>query len=122
MIEYKKKILANGLTVVVNRDPVSKLAAVNILYKAGARNENPERTGFAHLFEHLMFRGTRRIPNFDLPVQIPAATTTLSPTTTIPISTSPCRKTTSRRPCGSKATAWRGSTSRPKNLKPRSAW
>ena len=70
MIEYKKKILANGLTVVVNRDPVSKLAAVNILYKAGARNENPERTGFAHLFEHLMFRGTRRIPNFDLPVQM----------------------------------------------------
>ena len=70
MIEYKKKILANGLTVVVNRDPVSKLAAVNILYKAGARNENPERTGFAHLFEHLMFRGTRRIPNFDLPVHL----------------------------------------------------
>ena len=70
MIEYKKKILANGLTVVVNRDPVSKLAAVNILYKVGARNENPERTGFAHLFEHLMFRGTRRIPNFDLPVQM----------------------------------------------------
>ena len=69
MIEYKKKILANGLTVVVNRDPVSKLAAVNILYRVGARNENPERTGFAHLFEHLMFRGTRRIPNFDLPVQ-----------------------------------------------------
>lgn len=70
MIEYKKKILANGLTVVVNRDPVSKLAAVNILYRVGARNENPERTGFAHLFEHLMFRGTRRIPNFDLPVQM----------------------------------------------------
>ena len=105
MIEYKKKILANGLTVVVNRDPVSKLAAVNILYKAGARNENPERTGFAHLFEHLMFRGTRRIPNFDLPVQMACG-----------------RKTTSRRPCGSKATAWRGSTSRPKNSKPRSAW
>ena len=70
MIEYKKKILANGLTVVVNRDPVSKLAAVNILYKVGARNENPERTGFAHLFEHLMFRGTREVPNFDLPVQM----------------------------------------------------
>ena len=70
MIQYKKKILAKGLTGVVNRDPVSKLAAVNILYKVGARNENPERTGFAHLFEHLMFRGTRRIPNFDLPVQM----------------------------------------------------
>lgn len=70
MISYRKTILPNGLTVVVNRDRTSKLAAVNILYKVGARNENPARTGFAHLFEHLMFRGTRRIPNFDLPVQM----------------------------------------------------
>ena len=43
---------------------------MNILYKVGARNEDPRRTGFAHLFEHLMFRGTRQIPNFDLPVQM----------------------------------------------------
>ena len=70
MIPYTKKILPNGLTVVVNRDRASKLAAVNMLYKVGARNENPTRTGFAHLFEHLMFRGTREIPNFDLPVQM----------------------------------------------------
>ena len=41
-----------------------------MLYKVGARNENPARTGFAHLFEHLMFRGTREVPNFDLPVQM----------------------------------------------------
>ena len=70
MIPYTKKILPNGLTVVVNRDRASKLAAVNRLYKVGARNENPARTGFAHLFEHLMFRGTREVPNFDLPVQM----------------------------------------------------
>jgi len=70
MISYRKKILANGLTVVVNRDRSSKLAAVNILYKVGARNENPSRTGFAHLFEHLMFRGTKAVPDFDLPVQM----------------------------------------------------
>ena len=70
MIPYTRKILANGLTVVVNRDRASKLAAVNILYKVGARNENPARTGFAHLFEHLMFRGTRAVENFDLPVQM----------------------------------------------------
>ena len=70
MIPYTKKILPNGLTVVINRDRASKLAAVNILYKVGARNEDPRRTGFAHLFEHLMFRGTREIPNFDLPVQM----------------------------------------------------
>ncbi len=70
MIPYNRITLSNGLVVVVNRDRVSKLAAVNLLYKVGARNENPERTGFAHLFEHLMFRGTRRVPNFDLPVQM----------------------------------------------------
>ncbi len=70
MITYLRKILANGLTVAVNRDRQSKLAAVNILYKVGARNENPDRTGFAHLFEHLMFRGTRRVPDYDLPVQM----------------------------------------------------
>ena len=70
MIPYRRKTLANGLTVLANRDRQSKLAAVNILYKVGARNENPGRTGFAHLFEHLMFRGTRSVENFDLPVQM----------------------------------------------------
>ena len=70
MIPYTRKTLPNGLTVVVNRDRASKLAAVNILYRVGARNENPARTGFAHLFEHLMFRGTRTVENFDLPVQM----------------------------------------------------
>ncbi len=70
MISYKQKILDNGLTVVVNRDGVSKLAAVNLLYKVGARNEDPQRTGFAHLFEHLMFRGTELNPDFDVRVQL----------------------------------------------------
>lgn len=70
MIPYKRRILKNGLTVVVNRDRVSKLSAVNLLYKVGARNEEPERTGFAHLFEHLMFRGTHEVPIYDLPVQM----------------------------------------------------
>lgn len=70
MIPYKRKTLDNGLTVVVNRDRSSKLAAVNLLYRVGARNEPPARTGFAHLFEHLMFRGTREVPSFDLPVQM----------------------------------------------------
>lgn len=70
MITYERHILPNGLTVIVNRDRTSQLAAANLLYKVGARNENPERTGFAHLFEHLMFRGTRRIPDFDRPVQM----------------------------------------------------
>ena len=70
MIKYKEKRLGNGLRVLVNRDRASKLAAVNILYKVGARNEEPSKTGFAHLFEHLMFRGTHTAPEFDIPVQM----------------------------------------------------
>ena len=70
MIDYKIKTLNNGLTVVVHQEKSSQMAAVNMLYRVGARNENPEHTGFAHLFEHLMFRGTEQIPNFDTPVQM----------------------------------------------------
>ena len=70
MIRYTKRVLPNGLTVLVNRDPSSKLAAVNILYRVGARNESEDKTGFAHLFEHLMFRGTHNVPEFDIPVQM----------------------------------------------------
>jgi predicted Zn-dependent peptidase len=70
MIDYSEYTLANGLRVVANRDRLSELAAVNMLYGVGARNEEPERTGFAHLFEHLMFRGTRLVPDFDGPVQV----------------------------------------------------
>lgn len=70
MIKYRQKVLKNGLTVLVNRDHASKLAAINILYKVGARNEAPDKTGFAHLFEHLMFRGTHQVPDFDIPVQM----------------------------------------------------
>ncbi len=68
MIKYTKRVLKNGLTILVNRDRASKLAAVNILYKVGARNEAVDKTGFAHLFEHLMFRGTESVPDFDYPV------------------------------------------------------
>ena len=70
MITYKKTTLSNGLSVIANRDRTSRMAAVNILYKVGARNENPNRTGLAHLFEHLMFRGTHQVPDFDTPIQM----------------------------------------------------
>lgn len=70
MITYSKTTLANGLTVIANHDRASALAAVNILYKVGSRNENPSCTGLAHLFEHLMFRGTHSVPDFDTPVQM----------------------------------------------------
>ena len=70
MIRYKEARLKNGLTILVNRDRASKLAAVNILYRVGARNETEDKTGFAHLFEHLMFRGTHNVPDFDMPIQM----------------------------------------------------
>ncbi|MBO5688183.1 MAG: insulinase family protein [Alistipes sp.] len=70
MITYDKIQLKNGLTVIANRDRSSRMAAVNLLYKVGARNESPARTGLAHLFEHLMFRGTLQVPDFDTPVQM----------------------------------------------------
>ncbi len=70
MINYKEKILNNGLRVIVGRDYSSKLAALNLLYCVGARNEDPNQTGFAHLFEHLMFKGTEQFPSFDYEVQI----------------------------------------------------
>ena len=70
MIKYKEAHLKNSLTILVNRDRASKLAAVNILYMVGARNEADNKTGFAQLFEHLMFRGTHNVPDFDMPVQM----------------------------------------------------
>ena len=69
MINYKEHTLSNGLTVLANEDECSAMAAVNLLYRVGSRDESAERTGFAHLFEHLMFRGTKSIPDFDGPVQ-----------------------------------------------------
>ncbi len=69
MINYKEYTLSNGLTVLANEDECSAMAAVNLLYRVGSRDESAERTGFAHLFEHLMFRGTKSIPDFDVPVQ-----------------------------------------------------
>lgn len=69
MIEFKRFTLDNGLKVLVHEDKSTPLAVVNILYNVGARDENPEQTGFAHLFEHLMFGGSVNIPNFDGPLQ-----------------------------------------------------
>lgn len=69
MIEYEKFKLKNGLTVIVHVDKSSPLAAVNLLYDVGARDEESTRTGFAHLFEHLMFGGSKNIPDYDKVVQ-----------------------------------------------------
>lgn len=68
MIQYKKEILGNGLTLITHEDASTPLATINILYKVGARDENPNLTGFAHLFEHLMFGGSPNYPDYDLVV------------------------------------------------------
>ncbi|WP_338872299.1 pitrilysin family protein [Spirosoma sp. SC4-14] len=69
MIHYEQFVLDNGLRVFVHEDESTPIAAVNILYNVGSRDEDPEKTGFAHLFEHLMFGGSRHIPAYDEPLQ-----------------------------------------------------
>lgn len=70
MIHYKRFTLDNGLRVLVHEDQSTPMVTVNICYYVGARDESPDRTGFAHLFEHLMFSGTAAAPNFDEPLQM----------------------------------------------------
>lgn len=69
MISYKQKTLSNGLEVVVHTDEGSSVVVVNVAYKVGSRDETPDKTGFAHLFEHLMFSGSVNIPSYDEPLQ-----------------------------------------------------
>jgi zinc protease len=69
MIEYQKFILKNGLRVLVHVDTSTPTAAFNLLYDVGSRDESPDKTGFAHLFEHLMFGGSKHIKDFDTHIQ-----------------------------------------------------
>lgn len=66
MIDFRRYTLANGLRVIHNFDPAISMAAVNVLYNTGARDESPDLTGIAHLFEHLMFGGSVNVADFDL--------------------------------------------------------
>ena len=69
MININRKILDNGLRIVHSEDKSTRMVAINVLYDVGARDEHPEHTGFAHLFEHLMFGGSIHIPDYDTHVQ-----------------------------------------------------
>jgi zinc protease len=69
MIHFDKFTLKNGLRVVVHKDNTTPMAAMNVLYDVGARDEHPDKTGFAHLFEHLMFGGSVNIPKYDEPLE-----------------------------------------------------
>ncbi len=70
LIHFSRFQLANGLRVVVHQDPSTPMAALNVLYNVGARDESPDKTGFAHLFEHLMFAGSANVPDFDEQIQL----------------------------------------------------
>ena len=70
MINFDRFVLGNGLKVLVHRDPSTPMAVVNVLYDVGARDEKEAQTGFAHLFEHLMFGGSVHIPDYDEPLQL----------------------------------------------------
>ncbi len=69
MIAYDRYTLQNGLTVILHKDESTPLVTVNVLYKVGSKNEDENRTGFAHLFEHLMFGGSENVPDYDTPIQ-----------------------------------------------------
>ncbi len=70
MIQFEKFTLENGLRVLVHVDGSTPMVVVNVMYDVGARDENPDKTGFAHLFEHLMFGGSINIPSYDEPLQV----------------------------------------------------
>ncbi len=70
MLQFEKFTLDNGLRVIVHQDKTTPMVAVNVLYDVGARDEDPKKTGFAHLFEHLMFGGSENIPEYDGPLQM----------------------------------------------------
>lgn len=70
MIQFEKFQLSNGLKVLVHPDASTPMAVVNVIYDVGARDEDPAKTGFAHLFEHLMFGGSVNIPSYDEPLQL----------------------------------------------------
>ena len=70
MIQFERFTLDNELRVIVHQDLSTPMAVVNIMYDVGARDEDPQRTGFAHLFEHLMFGGSVNVPVFDEPLQM----------------------------------------------------
>lgn len=68
-IDYSIDHLSNGLKIVVHEDHSTPKAVVDLIYKVGAKNEKPNKTGFAHLFEHLMFEGSKHVPSYDKPLQ-----------------------------------------------------
>jgi predicted Zn-dependent peptidase len=93
-MKINKHCFPNGLRLVHYEDTSTQMVALNIVYDVGARDEHPEHTGFAHLFEHLMFGGSAHIPDYDTPLQLAGEKTMPGPIMTLPITTSPFRSRT----------------------------
>jgi zinc protease len=70
VVQFERFTLANGLRVIIHQDTSTPMAVVNVMYDVGAKDEDPNKTGFAHLFEHLMFGGSINIPVYDEPLQM----------------------------------------------------
>lgn len=70
MVQFERFVLSNGLRVLVHQDTATPMAVVNVMYDVGAKDEDPDRTGFAHLFEHLMFGGSVNVKDYDEPLQM----------------------------------------------------
>lgn len=78
MIQFERFTLSNGLKLLIHKDASTPMAVVNVLYDVGARDEKESQTGFAHLFEHLMFGGSIHIPDYDEPLQLAGGETMLT--------------------------------------------
>ena len=107
-VPYTMFRLPNGLTVIVHEDHSAPVAAVNCWYHVGSGRETPGRTGFAHLFEHLMFEGSKNVPEGRSTAgsRRSAATTTARRRRTAPTTTRTSRRTRSRCRSSSSPTAW----------------
>ena len=70
MVQFERFSLDNGLRVIVHQDTSTPLAVLNVMYDVGSKDEDPGKTGFAHLFEHLMFGGSVNVPEYDEPLQM----------------------------------------------------
>jgi zinc protease len=80
-VPYQRHVLPNGLTLLIHEDHKAPIVAVNVWYHVGSKNERPGRTGFAHLFEHLMFYGSEHSNRSFFEVIEPVGATDLNGTT-----------------------------------------
>ena len=108
-VPYTQFTLPNGLHVILHEDHSVPLVAVNVWYHVGSAREKPGRTGFAHLFEHLMFEGSGHVKEGEFDTLLEAAggeQQRLDRRTTAPTTTSTCRRTRSSSRCSSNRIAW----------------